>query len=70
MNKICKKLIISSFILLFGCAQQYGPNSYKQSVNDSGIIVPAPLTSKNISHFYDLPAQKHPIITPSLSEDL
>ncbi len=69
MNKILKPTIIFTTVFIIGCAQQYGPNSYKQSINDTGIIVPAPLTPQNISHFYDLPKQHYPIVQPSLQAD-
>lgn len=57
-----KKLVIVTTIvlLLAACTSRYasnGENKYLQSRNGPGVVVPSPLTTMNISHFYDLPQQ-------------
>lgn len=45
---------------LAGCSAQYtsnGEQQYLNSRNGGDLVVPPPLTSSNISHFYDLPPQ-------------
>ena len=55
------KLIVVLSLLLAGCSAQYtsskGEQKYMQSRNGPKIVVPPPLTSANISDFYDLPPQ-------------
>lgn len=54
------KLILLSCLVLTACSNQYASNGekyYMHSHNGTELLVPAPLTSSNISHFYDLPAQ-------------
>ncbi len=57
-------LIYLLSIFLSSCHKLYGPESYINSKNDTGLKIPSPLTSQNISHFYDLPQQTYPIIVP------
>lgn len=59
-----KKILIASiiFISLNACTSPYastGERQYLKSVNGSQLIVPAPLTEANLTHFYDLPAPTH-----------
>ncbi len=52
-------LVLSS--LLTACSAQYtsnGEQHYLTSKNGLNLVIPPPLTSANISHFYDLPPQK------------
>ncbi|WP_420324033.1 hypothetical protein [Legionella oakridgensis] len=47
-------------LLLSSCASYYSSNGekkYLESRNGPNLVVPPPLTSANISHFYDLPPQ-------------
>lgn len=47
-------------LLLCGCSSRYASNGehlYLGSKNGANLVVPPPLTSSNINHFYDLPAQ-------------
>lgn len=46
-------------VLLAGCSKysSNGENLYLQSRNGQKVAVPPPLTSANISNFYDLPEQ-------------
>lgn len=58
MKKIV--IVVVSMLMLVACSSRYASNGeqkYLQSRNGSGIEVPSPLTSGNISHFYDLPQQ-------------
>lgn len=51
-------LVLSS--LLMACSAQYtsnGEQHYLRSKNGLNLVIPPPLTSANISHFYDLPPQ-------------
>ncbi len=53
-------MAVLSLLLLSGCSAQYtsnGEQQYLQSRNGVNLVVPLPLTSTNISHFYDLPSQ-------------
>ncbi|MGQ3890364.1 hypothetical protein [Legionella sp. CNM-4043-24] len=53
-------IIILSMVLLSSCASRYASNGeqlYLGSRNGQQLVVPPPLTSSNISHFYDLPQQ-------------
>lgn len=53
-------LIILLTWMLSSCASYYtsnGEKQYLQSHNGVNVVVPPPLTSSNLSHFYDLPAQ-------------
>ena len=56
-----RKIVVGVCLgLLSACSAQYttnGEQNYLSSRNGSGVIVPPPLTSSNISHFYDLPSQ-------------
>lgn len=57
-----KKLsvIVLASLMLTACADRYtsnGENLYLQSHNGPKLVVPPPLTSTNISNFYDLPVQ-------------
>ncbi len=53
--------------LLANCTAQYtsnGEQKYIHSQNGPNIVVPPPLTTENISHFYDLPpASRDPKIS-------
>ena len=47
-------------LLLNSCSMQYtsnGEQHYLESRNGVNLVVPPPLTTTNISHFYDLPPQ-------------
>lgn len=60
MRNVVKKLavVVSSALILCSCASQYASNRDKQylaSRNGKQLVVPPPLTTSNISHFYDLP---------------
>lgn len=49
-----------SIYVLSACTSRYettGENHYTQSTNGPHLIVPPPLNSAMISHFYDLPPQ-------------
>lgn len=57
-----KKLsfILVALLALTACTTKYssnGENVYLRSKNGMNVAVPSPLTSENISHFYDLPSQ-------------
>lgn len=56
-----KKLAMAVMSLLVSaCTAQYtsnGEQKYMASRNGVSLVVPPPLTSANISHFYDLPPQ-------------
>lgn len=57
-----KKLsfIVLAALALTACNSRYasnGENLYLQSRNGEALVVPPPLTSANISNFYDLPQQ-------------
>ncbi len=59
MNKI--GLMIALSLLLTACSAQYtsnGEQQYLKSRNGVGLVVPPPLSTANISDFYDLPLQK------------
>jgi uncharacterized lipoprotein len=58
VNKIGCIVVVSLF--LSACSAQYtsnGEQQYLKSRNGVSLVVPPPLTSANMSHFYDLPAQ-------------
>ena len=58
MNKIGCVVVVS--LLLSACSAQYtsnGEQQYLKSRNGVNLVIPPPLTSANISHFYDLPPQ-------------
>lgn len=59
-----KKLSVIVFaVLALPACSNYssnGENVYLQSRNGVKLEVPPPLTSANISHFYDLPVQDKP----------
>lgn len=62
MGKVVVKkvgCIVFSMLFLVGCSKyaSNGEQLYLQSKNGPGVVVPPPLTSSNISHFYDLPQQ-------------
>lgn len=51
-------VIVLQACLLCACSSFYASNADKQylkSKNGNNLVVPVPLTSENISHFYDLP---------------
>ena len=53
-------LMIALSLVLVGCSAQYtsnGEQQYLASKNGVNLVVPPPLNSENISHYYDLPAQ-------------
>ena len=57
-----KQMIIgaAAIFLLASCTAQYtsnGEQHYLQSKNGPTLVVPKPLTSANLSNFYDLPPQ-------------
>jgi uncharacterized lipoprotein len=57
-----KKLscVVLAALALSACSSRYSSNGeslYLQSRNGVNLDVPPPLTSANISHFYDLPLQ-------------
>ncbi|QRN03233.1 hypothetical protein GH742_04760 [Legionella sp. MW5194] len=56
-----KKVSFIVFLALIasGCShvKNNSDQKYLQSRNGPGLVVPSPLTSDNVSHFYDLPAQ-------------
>ncbi len=52
--------VVLGAVLLSSCANRYassGEHLYLASQNGTMIVVPAPLTSANIGHLYDLPQQ-------------
>lgn len=58
MKKLSFMLV--SALALSACSSPYsstGETQYMQSRNGTMVVVPAPLTSKNISYFYVLPEQ-------------
>ncbi len=58
MKKIRFLTVIS--LLLTACSAQYtsnGEQQYLHSRNGVNLVVPPPLTTTNMSHFYDLPSQ-------------
>lgn len=57
MNKLI--IILSCFFIISGCSRyaSNGENVYLQSRNGQKVAVPPPLTSSNLSNFYDLPEQ-------------
>lgn len=64
---------IGLVLLLTGCGSWYTSGAekrYLKSHNGPGLVINAPLTDDNISHFYDLPEQRtDPTVanTPPLS---
>jgi uncharacterized lipoprotein len=53
-------LMVALFLMLAGCSAQYtsnGEQQYLHGRNGVNLVVPPPLTSENISHYYDLPPQ-------------
>ena len=59
-----KGLKVSGLIVLTllgnACSSYYASNTeqrYLHSKNGDNLVVPSPLTTANISHFYDLPPQ-------------
>lgn len=53
-------IIILSAAVLSACSSRFASNGeslYMKARNGSNLVVPKPLTSSNISHFYDLPDQ-------------
>lgn len=58
MKKVGLVIVLS--MLLSACGMQFtsnGEQHYLQSHNGANLVVPPPLTTANISHFYDLPPQ-------------
>jgi uncharacterized lipoprotein len=51
--------IVCIVMALSACSKysSNGENLYLRSQNGANLEVPSPLTSSNISHFYDLPQQ-------------
>ena len=52
--------MVLSVLVLSSCSARYSSNGeelYLQSRNGEKIVTPPPLTSSNISNFYDLPEQ-------------
>lgn len=63
MRNVVKKLavVVSSALILCACSTHYASNRDKQyldSRNGKQLVVPPPLTTSNISHFYDLPQRE------------
>lgn len=55
-----KKIAVMMLVIGLSACSQYASNADKQylnSRNGATLIVPSPLTSLQISHFYDLPKQ-------------
>ncbi|MDP1602573.1 MAG: hypothetical protein Q8M03_04845 [Legionella sp.] len=56
-----KKIAVITLLMVgLGSCTQYagnGDNKYLSSRNSANLVVPSPLTSSNVSHFYDLPRQ-------------
>ena len=65
--------IVVALTILTACSAQYTSNGeqlYLKSRNGENLVVPKPLTSENLSHFYDLPSQNqdaHVSVIPPLS---
>ncbi|MFI4919316.1 MAG: hypothetical protein ACHP65_07150 [Legionellales bacterium] len=58
MKKMC--FVVLALLALSACSSHYASNGetvYLQSRNGAKLEVPPPLTSSNISYFYDLPPQ-------------
>ena len=58
MKKIGWMVVVP--FMLTACSAQYtsnGEQQYLKSHNGVNLVVPPPLTTSKISHFYDLPAQ-------------
>ena len=55
-----KWLILSISLFLFGCSTYAtrGEQQYLKSKNGETVRVPAPLSAKELNHFYDLAAQE------------
>lgn len=51
--------VVLALCVLTGCSRysSNGETLYLQSRNGEKVVVPPPLTSEHISHFYDLPPQ-------------
>jgi hypothetical protein len=69
MNKVFvvnkTTVIFISSLLLCACSSRYasnGENQYMNSKNGPNLVIPKPLASDRISHFYDLPQQTQPAI--------
>ncbi|KTD50166.1 Outer membrane protein assembly factor BamC [Legionella quinlivanii] len=62
MGIVVKKcfIVMVIMVLLSSCSRyaSNGESLYLRSQNGPSLNVPSPLTSDNISHFYDLPDQK------------
>ena len=53
-------VLIGLIIFLMGCSSHYdssGEQRYLSSRNGAQLVVPAPLTTTNLSYFYNLPSQ-------------
>ncbi len=57
VKKLSCMVLCSLFVMSCSKYSSNGENLYLQSQNGLKIEVPPPLTSSNISSFYDLPAQ-------------
>lgn len=61
-NVVQKKVILVAAVATFfscACSSRYsssGEHLYLRSQNGPNLVIPAPLTTENISHFYDLPS--------------
>lgn len=52
--------IVLVLLSVSGCSSRYASNaekSYLNSRNGTNLVVPPPLSSEEVSHFYDLPEQ-------------
>jgi hypothetical protein len=67
-----KRFVLAGLFILSGCTSQYATNDESRvfkSHNGPGLVVPKPLTTANISYFYNLPPQEqdaHVSIAPPL----
>jgi hypothetical protein len=60
-------IVLLSCLLLTACSSRYATNGesiYMQSQNGQNLLIPSPLSSDTISHFYDLP---QPTENPTVS---
>lgn len=60
MNKLYKCVLSLGLVVVAGCTMPYATNNklqYMESRNGPNLNVPPPLTTRNISSFYDLPDQ-------------
>lgn len=67
---INKVVLVYLMIVLSSCSSKFatdGEHKYLYSKNGDNIVVPAPLTSENTSHFYDLPKQEKKAVQVSIA---